>query len=272
MPSGFSDERVERPGPRADDGCPSTRACTGWRARPSPGVATYSAACLGCGPSAPARRTSRPPRSGRCPPVGTTSVEITCPRWQRARHARPRGPRDASQSKRSDRDVRRRHAVYLDMLARSSTSRRTAESRHARCSTSTQRYVAGSYLARRASTARAHALRPRAAPGAAIDFAPRSKLEPACRRCPRASPERLLGRHARPPVVFRTPVHQFVVRDAGRRGSSLVSISPIPSAMVVIEYDSFEHHTGTAAHVPRQRSPQRDLGRRATPFSSATAR
>jgi very-short-patch-repair endonuclease len=63
---------------------------------------------------------------------------------------------------------------------------------------------------------------------------------------PESVPERLLAdmlvRQGLP-----TPVHQFVVRD--RVGGFVARVDlAYPDAMVVIEYDSVEYHTGTAAH------------------------
>ena len=45
-----------------------------------------------------------------------------------------------------------------------------------------------------------------------------------------------------------TPVHQFIVRDDDGAFIARVDLA-YPDAMLVIEYDSIEHHTGTAAHI-----------------------
>ena len=64
---------------------------------------------------------------------------------------------------------------------------------------------------------------------------------------PESVPERLLAdmlvRHGLP-----TPVHQFVVRDELGGFVARVDLA-YPEWMIVIEYDSVEHHTGTAAHI-----------------------
>jgi hypothetical protein len=64
---------------------------------------------------------------------------------------------------------------------------------------------------------------------------------------PESVPERLLAdllvRQGLP-----APEHQFVVRDAARCFVARVDLA-YPEWMVVIEYDSVEHHTGTAAHI-----------------------
>ena len=63
---------------------------------------------------------------------------------------------------------------------------------------------------------------------------------------PESVPERLLGdmlvRQGLP-----VPVHQFVVRDGAGGFVARVDLA-YPDALLVIEYDSVEHHTGTAAH------------------------
>ncbi len=77
---------------------------------------------------------------------------------------------------------------------------------------------------------------------------------------PESVPERLLAdmlvRHGLP-----TPVHQFVVRDQVGGFVARVDLA-YPDAMVVIEYDSVEHHTGTAAHYrdAARRNAISDLG------------
>jgi hypothetical protein len=64
---------------------------------------------------------------------------------------------------------------------------------------------------------------------------------------PESVPERLLAdllvRQGLP-----APVHQFVVRDDAGGFVARVDLA-YPDSMVVIEYDSVEHHTGTAAHI-----------------------
>jgi hypothetical protein len=64
---------------------------------------------------------------------------------------------------------------------------------------------------------------------------------------PESVPERLLAnmlvRHGLP-----APEHQFVVRDDAGGFVARVDLA-YPQWMVVIEYDSVEHHTGTAAHI-----------------------
>jgi hypothetical protein len=63
---------------------------------------------------------------------------------------------------------------------------------------------------------------------------------------PESVPERLLAdmlvRRGLP-----APVHQFVVRDDAGGFVARVDLA-YPEAMLVIEFDSVEHHTGTAAH------------------------
>ena len=64
---------------------------------------------------------------------------------------------------------------------------------------------------------------------------------------PESVPERLLadllGRQGLP-----APVHQFVVRDDAGGFVARVDLA-FPDWMIDIEYDSVEHHTGTAAHI-----------------------
>jgi very-short-patch-repair endonuclease len=64
---------------------------------------------------------------------------------------------------------------------------------------------------------------------------------------PESVPERLLAdmlvRHGLP-----EPVHQFVIRDDVGAFVARVDLA-FPQWSVVIEYDSIEHHTGTAAHI-----------------------
>jgi hypothetical protein len=64
---------------------------------------------------------------------------------------------------------------------------------------------------------------------------------------PDSVPERLLAdllvRQGLP-----VPVHQFVVRNAAGEFVARVDLA-YPEWMIVIEYDSVEHHTGTAAHI-----------------------
>jgi hypothetical protein len=64
---------------------------------------------------------------------------------------------------------------------------------------------------------------------------------------PESVPERVLAdllvRQGLP-----APVHQFVVRDDAGGFVARVDLA-YPELMVVIEYDSVEHHTGTAAHI-----------------------
>ena len=51
--------------------------------------------------------------------------------------------------------------------------------------------------------------------------------------------------------------HQFVIRDAAGGFVARVDLA-YPEWMVVIEYDSVEHHTGTPAHIRDSRPPERD--------------
>ena len=71
---------------------------------------------------------------------------------------------------------------------------------------------------------------------------------------PESVPERLLAamlvRQGLP-----APVHQFVVRDELGEFVARVDLA-YPDWMIVIEYDSVEHHTGTAAHI--RDTPRRD--------------
>jgi hypothetical protein len=64
---------------------------------------------------------------------------------------------------------------------------------------------------------------------------------------PESVPERVLA-----DMLIRqglpAPVHQFVVRDSAGGFVARVDLA-YPDWMVVIEYDSIEHHTGTAAHI-----------------------
>jgi hypothetical protein len=64
---------------------------------------------------------------------------------------------------------------------------------------------------------------------------------------PESVPERLLAdmlvRQGLP-----APRHQFVVRDDSGAFVARVDLA-YPESMIVIEYDSVEHHTGTAAHI-----------------------
>jgi hypothetical protein len=64
---------------------------------------------------------------------------------------------------------------------------------------------------------------------------------------PESVPERLLAE-----MLVRqglpAPVHQFVVRDAAGAFVARVDMA-YPDWMIVIEYDSVEHHTGTVAHI-----------------------
>jgi len=77
---------------------------------------------------------------------------------------------------------------------------------------------------------------------------------------PESVPERLLAdmlvRQGLP-----VPQHQFVIRDRSRAFVARVDLA-YPDWMVVIEYDSVEHHTGTTAHVrdSARRNAIGDLG------------
>jgi very-short-patch-repair endonuclease len=77
---------------------------------------------------------------------------------------------------------------------------------------------------------------------------------------PESVPERLLAdmlvRQGLP-----APQHQFVIRDATGRFVARVDLA-YPEWMVLIEYDSVEHHTGTPAHIrdSARRNAIGDLG------------
>jgi hypothetical protein len=77
---------------------------------------------------------------------------------------------------------------------------------------------------------------------------------------PESVPERLLAdmlvRQGLP-----APQHQFVIRDASGGFVARVDLA-YPEWMIVVEYDSVEHHTGTAAHVrdSARRDALGDLG------------
>jgi very-short-patch-repair endonuclease len=64
---------------------------------------------------------------------------------------------------------------------------------------------------------------------------------------PESVPERLLSN-----MLVRkglpAPVHQFVIRDASGGFVARVDLA-YPDAMLVIEYDSVEHHSSTTAHI-----------------------
>ena len=77
---------------------------------------------------------------------------------------------------------------------------------------------------------------------------------------PDSVPERLLaGMLVRQGLPV--PQHQFVIRDAAGGFVARVDLA-YPEGMVVIEYDSVEHHTGTPAHVrdSARRNAIGDLG------------
>ena len=88
----------------------------------------------------------------------------------------------------------------------------------------------------------------------------RSRLGPTIAAVPESVPERLLAdmlvRQGLP-----APQHQFVVRDAAGGFVARVDLA-YPEWMVVIEYDSVEHHTGTRAHLrdSARRNAIADLG------------
>jgi hypothetical protein len=64
---------------------------------------------------------------------------------------------------------------------------------------------------------------------------------------PESVPERLLAN-----MLVRqgllAPVHQFMIRDDSGGFVARVDLA-YPEWMIVVEYDSIEHHTGTAAHI-----------------------
>ena len=64
---------------------------------------------------------------------------------------------------------------------------------------------------------------------------------------PESVPERLLA-HLLVRQGLPAPVHQYVVRDAAGAFVARVDLA-YPEWMIVIEYDSVEHHSGTTAHI-----------------------
>lgn len=89
---------------------------------------------------------------------------------------------------------------------------------------------------------------------------------------PESVPERLLAdllvRHGLP-----VPVHQHVIRDPVGHFVARVDLA-YPEWMIVIEYDSVEHHTGTAAHIrdSARRDAIGDLGYSVITATSADLR
>ncbi len=89
---------------------------------------------------------------------------------------------------------------------------------------------------------------------------------------PESIPERLLAdklvRQGLP-----VPVHQFVIRGVDGAVVARVDLA-YPEGMVVIEYDSVEHHTGTAAHLrdSARRNAIGDLGYAVLTATSADLR
>jgi hypothetical protein len=86
---------------------------------------------------------------------------------------------------------------------------------------------------------------------------------------PESVPERLLAE-----MLVRqglpAPQHQFVIRDAAGGFVARVDLA-YPEWMVVIEYDSVEHHTGTPAHIrdSARRNAIGDLGHAVLTATSA---
>jgi very-short-patch-repair endonuclease len=198
------------------------------------------AACLAAGPDALASHFSAAALWSL--PAGRTDVsELTCPRWKRSRHVRLVVHESLAIGE-EDRDERDRvpctsAARTLFDLAR--TLRPVMLD--ANIDTALRRRLVSLDDLRRTSTRLATKGRP-----GGRRFRAAVEARTGVSTLPESVPERLLAdmlvRHGLP-----TPVHQFVVRDQVGGFVARVDLA-YPDAMVVIEYDSVEHHTGTAAH------------------------
>jgi hypothetical protein len=208
---------------------------------PSTWCGDLLAACWAAGPTAVASHRAAA-ALWRLPSGHKPVVEITCERWRRTRH-RGLVVHESKLIEPEDRD-------RVDGIPCTSTSRTLFDLARslgpamldANIDRALRREVVTLEELRRTSTRLATKGRPGGRKfRAAVDA--RTGASP----LPESVPERLLAdmlvRHGLP-----APVHQYVVRDTAGRFVARVDLA-YPEWMIVIEYDSVEHHTGTAAHI-----------------------
>jgi hypothetical protein len=199
------------------------------------------AACLAAGPDALASHRSAAALWSL--PAGRTDLtELTCARWKRARHDRL-VVHESLVLDGEDRD--QRLAIPCTSAARTLFDLARTSSPvllDANIDAALRRELVTIAQLRRVSTRLATKGRPG---GRKFRAAVLGRTE--ADSLPESVPERrlaaMLVRHGLP-----APEHQFVVRDAA--GGFVARVDPAyPQWMVVIEYDSIEHHTGTTAHI-----------------------
>jgi hypothetical protein len=199
------------------------------------------AACLAAGPDALASHRSAAALWSL--PAGRTDLaELTCARWKRARHDRL-VVHESLVIDDDDREERQRipctsAARTLFDLAR----KLSPVMLNSNIDSALRRDLVTIDELRRTSTRLATKGRPGGRRFRAA-IAGRTEAD----SLPESVPERVLA-----DVLVRqglpAPVHQFVVRDSVGGFVARVDLA-YPAWMVVIEYDSIEHHTGTAAHI-----------------------
>jgi very-short-patch-repair endonuclease len=198
------------------------------------------AACLAAGPEALASHASAAALWG-LPSGRTGAVEITCPRWQRARH---QGLVVHESSALDELDRSTRHGIPCTTPERTlfDLARRLSPVMlDANVDTALRRGLVTvgdltSTAARLATKGRPGGRRFRAAVEKRADGA----------AIPESVPERVLAdmlvRQGLP-----APTHQHVIRDEAGGFVARVDLA-WPDSKLVVEYDSVEHHLGTAAH------------------------
>ena len=212
------------------------------------------AACWAAGRNALASYLSAAQLSG-LPSGRTDAIEITCPRWHRTRH----GELVVHESLVID-DLDR---AEIDGIPCTSVARTVFDLARklspvmleANIDTAIRRELVTLDELRNASARLATKGRPG---GRRFRQAIEARSEGSA--LPDSVPERrvadMLVHHGLP-----APQHQFVIRDAAGGFVARVDLA-YPDWMVVIEYDSVEHHTGTTAHVrdSARRNAIGDLG------------
>jgi very-short-patch-repair endonuclease len=198
------------------------------------------AACLAAGPEAVASHRSAAALWSL--PAGRTDIiELTCPRWKRARHDRLVVHESLAIG---DEDREMRDRVPCTSMPRTLFDLARALSPvmlDANIDSALRRELVSLDELRRTSTRLATKGRPGGRKfRAAVEARSRTSA------VPESVPERLLADMLVRQGLPR-PVYQFVVRDEAGGFVARVDLA-YPEAKVVIEYDSVEHHTGTAAH------------------------
>jgi very-short-patch-repair endonuclease len=198
------------------------------------------AACLAAGPGAVASHRSAAALWSL--PAGRTDlIEVMCDRWKRARHD---GLIVHESLALDDEDRVEKDAVPCSSVARTLfdlARRLTPMMLDANIDTALRRALVSLDDLRRTNARLATKGRP-----GGRKFRAAVEARTSASALPESVPERVLAR-----MLVRQglpePVHQFVVHDDAGGFVARVDLA-YPEAKLVIEYDSVEHHTGTAAH------------------------